>query len=64
MGAGLAALLSARAGQGAGNAVLAARLGLEAVRLTRPLPFVVEKPPSLRQVTKSLFDARTPDQRP
>ncbi|GBD43976.1 hypothetical protein HRbin40_01459 [bacterium HR40] len=55
MGAGIAALLSARAGQGAGNAVLAARIGLEAIRLTRPLPFLAERPPSLRQVTMSLF---------
>lgn len=62
MGAGLAAVLSARAGQGAGNAVLAARLGLEAIRLTRPLPFVVEKPPSLRQVTRRLFDTASGDQ--
>lgn len=64
MGAGLAALLSARAGQGAGHAVLAARLGLEAIRLTRPLPFIAEKPPSLRQVTKSLFATREADHRP
>lgn len=56
VGASLAALLSARAGQGAGNALLAGRLGLEAIRLTRPLPFIAEPQPRLSHVRAAIFD--------
>lgn len=56
VGASLTALLSARAGQGAGNALLAGRLGLEAIRLTRPLPFIKEPPPRLSHVRAAIFD--------
>ena len=47
---------SARAGQGAGNALLHARLGIEAIRQCRPLPFMAEEPPRLANVRKALFD--------
>jgi putative membrane protein len=57
IGASLAAMLSARAGQGAGNALLAAKLGIEAIKASRPLPFVAETPPSLRNVRIALLDA-------
>jgi putative membrane protein len=57
VGAGLLALLSARAGQGAGNALLASRLGLEAIRQCRPLPFVAEEPPRLSRIRKSLLES-------
>lgn len=60
-GASILATLSARAGQGAGNALLAAKLGLEAIRETRPLPFVAEEPPRLAQIRKALLD--TPAER-
>ena len=56
VGAGLLAMLSARAGQGAGNALLHARLGIEAIRQCRPLPFMAEEPPRLANVRKALFD--------
>jgi putative membrane protein len=56
VGASLTALLSARAGQGAGNALLAGRLGLEAIRLTRPLPFIKEPQPRLAHVRAAIFD--------
>lgn len=56
VGAGLLAILSARAGQGAGNALLHARLGIEAIRQCRPLPFMAEEPPRLSSVRKALFD--------
>lgn len=56
VGASLTALLSARAGQGAGNALLSGRLGLEAIRLTRPLPFIKEPQPRLSQVRAAIFD--------
>ena len=56
VGAGLLAMLSARAGQGAGNALLHARLGIEAIRQCRPLPFMAEQPPRLSSVRKALFE--------
>ena len=56
VGAGLLAMLSARAGQGAGNALLHARLGIEAIRQCRPLPFMAEEPPRLASVRKALFE--------
>ncbi len=56
VGASLTALLSARAGQGAGNALLAGRLGLEVIRLTRPLPFIKEPQPRLSHVRAAIFD--------
>lgn len=56
VGAGLLAMLSARAGQGAGNSLLHARLGIEAMRQCRPLPFMAEEPPRLSSVRKALFD--------
>ena len=55
VGAGLLALMSARAGQGAGNALLHARLGIEAMRQCRPLPFMAEEPPRLANVRNALF---------
>ena len=58
VGASLTALLSARAGQGAGNALLAGRLGLEAIRQTRPLPFIAEEPPKLSHIRQAIFDAK------
>jgi putative membrane protein len=57
VGAGLLAMLSARAGQGAGNALLHARLGIEAIRQCRPLPFMAEEPPRLANVRKALFES-------
>ena len=50
MGAGFLRLVSARAGQGAANAMLAARLGCEAMALVRPLPFVLGERPSLKRL--------------
>ena len=47
LGASFLSILSAKAGQGAGNALLAGRLGLQAIRLLRPLPFIAKRPPRL-----------------
>lgn len=65
VGASVVALLSARAGQGAGNGLLAARLGLEAMRQCRPLPFVAEEPPRLSRMRRSLLEglAKAPAER-
>jgi len=57
-GASILSILSARAGQGAGNALLAAKLGIEAIRETRPLPFVAEEPPRLARLREALGEAR------
>ena len=50
MGAGFFRLMSAKAGQGATNAMLAARLGCEAMTVVRPLPFVLAERPSLKRL--------------
>jgi putative membrane protein len=54
-GATLLSVLSARAGQGAVNGLLAAKLGLGAMQLCRPLPFTEGQLPSLRQLRAELF---------
>lgn len=55
VGASLAALLSAKAGQGIANGVLAARLGIGAMEACRPLPFAADERPSLKRVRAELF---------
>ncbi len=54
-GATLLGVLSAKAGQGVMNGLLAARLGLAAMQLCRPLPFTQGQLPSLRQLRAELF---------
>jgi putative membrane protein len=54
-GASLLSVLSARAGQGAINGLLAAKLGLSAMQLCRPLPFLAGELPSLRQLRREIF---------
>ncbi len=56
LGASLLSFLSTRAGQGVVNGVLAARLGLSAMQLCRPLPFAADELPSLKQLRKELFE--------
>ncbi|HEX5079712.1 MAG TPA: TIGR01620 family protein [Geminicoccaceae bacterium] len=56
LGASLLSFLSTRAGQGVVNGVLAARLGLGAMQLCRPLPFAQDELPSLKQLRKELFE--------
>lgn len=55
-GASLLRVLSARAGQGAVNGLLAARLGLGAIQLCRPLPFLEGELPTLKQLRAELFE--------
>jgi putative membrane protein len=47
LGHGLAARLSARLGEGVINGILTARVGIAAIDVCRPLPFVTEKPPAM-----------------
>jgi putative membrane protein len=55
IGHGLAARLSARLGEGVLNGLLTARLGLLAIELTRPLPFLALPRPSLNDLAGSLL---------
>lgn len=55
MGHGLAARLSAKAGEGVLNGLLTARIGLAAIHVCRPLPFVRQEPPGLSDVAGQLF---------
>lgn len=50
LGHGLAARLSARLGEGVLNGLFTARIGLAAIEVCRPLPFLALRPPAIRQV--------------
>jgi putative membrane protein len=54
LGHGVAAKLSARLGEGVLNGLLTARLGLAAIEVTRPLPFVALPPPALGDIAGDL----------
>lgn len=58
LGQGLAARLSARLGEGVVNGLLTARLGLAALLLTRPLPFIGAPKPDIRDFASDLFGRR------
>jgi putative membrane protein len=65
-GASLLKMLSARAGQGAVNGLLAARIGLSVMQICRPIPFAENELPSMKklraEIVKELTDGRgTPD---
>jgi putative membrane protein len=54
LGHGLAARLSARLGEGVVNGLLTARVGIAAIEVCRPLPFVTGRPPRLADVMGEL----------
>jgi putative membrane protein len=54
LGHGLAARLSARLGEGVVNGLLTARVGIAAIEVCRPLPFVNGRPPRLADVMSEL----------
>jgi putative membrane protein len=58
VGQGLAARLSAKLGEGVLNGLLTARIGLAAMAVCRPLPFVEAQPPSLADVAGDLSSWR------
>jgi putative membrane protein len=60
LGQGLAARLSARLGEGVVNGLLTARVGLAAIDVCRPLPFIRARPPELSDVAARLLDKSTP----
>jgi putative membrane protein len=55
-GASLLSVISTRIGQGAVHGLLAARLGLAAVQICRPLPFVEGELPSMKQLRAELLE--------
>jgi putative membrane protein len=55
-GASLLSVVSARLGQGAVHGLLAARLGLAAVQICRPVPFVEGELPSMKQLRAELLE--------
>ena len=58
LGHGIAAKLSARLGEGMLNGLLTARLGLAAIEVIRPLPFVGLSRPTLRDLMSDAFRGR------
>jgi putative membrane protein len=54
LGHGIAARLSARLGEGVVNGLLTARIGIAAVDVCRPLPFIVGRAPRLADVMSEL----------
>jgi putative membrane protein len=54
VGHGIAARVSARLGEGVVNGLLTARIGIAAVEVCRPLPFVAASPPRLADVMAAL----------
>jgi putative membrane protein len=58
LGHGVAAKLSARLGEGVLNGLLTARLGLAAIEVARPLPFVALSPPALGDLVADVMKPR------
>jgi putative membrane protein len=54
LGHGIAARLSAKLGEGIVNGLLTARVGIAAIELCRPLPFLTGQPPRLADVMSEL----------
>lgn len=55
LGAGLASKLSAKLGEGVLNGLLTARLGVTAIAVTRPLPYIGAPKPDLRDLAGDAF---------
>ncbi|TLG74132.1 TIGR01620 family protein [Methylocystis sp. B8] len=55
LGHGIAARISARLGEGVLNGLLTARVGLSAMAVCRPTPFIAEKQPGVSDVAPFLF---------
>ena len=54
LGHSLAARLSARLGEGVINGLLTARVGVAAIAVTRPMPYLASKGPTLSDVTRGM----------
>ena len=60
LGHGIAARLSARLGEGVINGLLTARVGIAAIDVCRPLPFINGTPPRLADVMARAGEASIP----
>ena len=58
LGHGVAAKLSARLGEGVLNGLLTARVGLAAIEVSRPLPFVALPRPAVSDLAGDLLRRR------
>ena len=58
-GASLLKMLSARAGQGAVNGLLAARIGLSVMQICRPIPFAENALPSMKRLRSEIMTELT-----
>ena len=54
VGTSIAARLSKRLGEGVVNGLLTARVGIAAIEVTRPLPFLAGQPPKLKDIVHEL----------
>ncbi|MBF0177844.1 MAG: TIGR01620 family protein [Magnetococcales bacterium] len=57
LGNSLATMFLARAGQGMANGLFTARIGLQAIRLCRPLPFTADELPGMTRLRKTMAAA-------
>lgn len=62
VGHGVAARLSTRLGEGVLNGLLTARLGIAAIEVARPLPFVALPRPAVGDLAAGLLRRRQPDE--
>jgi len=60
VGQGLAAKLSSRLGEGVVNGLLTARVGISAIDLCRPMPFVHQKRPGISDFMGDLVSNSNP----
>ncbi|MEO1207159.1 MAG: TIGR01620 family protein [Pseudomonadota bacterium] len=60
LGQDMARRVSRRLGEGAFNGAMTARLGVAAIALTRPLPFIEAQPPRIRSILAELFPEINP----
>ncbi len=58
-GAGLAARVSAKLGEGLANGLMTARIGLAAIDLVRPMPFIAAERPKLQDVAAEIAKTAT-----
>ena len=58
VGHGLAGRLSAKLGEGVVNGLMTARIGFSAINVCRPLPFLAEERPRLKDLTADLVSLR------
>jgi putative membrane protein len=64
VGHSVASRISSKLGEGVLNGLLTARIGLSAMAVCRPMPFIAEKPPGISDVAPFLFRRGDKDKAP